>query len=159
MTYWSDMHKRSNGTTGRKEDSFNPEYIDFGENTTVYWAKDNLIIDDKDRFYFKDVENYNDNGWRLPTVEEVKQVDFSHVRKSWYRDNDGTGYVWIQLPGGTLRIKTEDSLYGFGMWTKDGHEKWPTCAYGYGYDNMSKFEIDTYLISQNRLYVFLVKDK
>jgi hypothetical protein len=156
---WSDIHKRSNGTTVRKEDSFNPEYIDFGENTTVYWAKDNLIIDDKDKFYFEDVENYNNNGWRLPTLEEVKQVDFSHVRKSWYRDDDNTGYVWLEYPAGTLRIKTEESIYGFHAWTKDRHEKWQNFAYDYGYDNMSKFNIDFSSIHQNRLYVFLVKDK
>lgn len=156
---WSDMHKRSNGEQERKEDKFNPEYVDFGENTTVYWAKDALNIDGENKFYFKDVEYYNNNGWRLPTLEEVKQVDFNHVWKRWYRDDDGTGYVWLEYPAGTLRIKTEKSIYGFHAWTKDRHEKWQNLVYDYGYDNMSIFNIDSSNIHQTRLYVFLVKDK
>ena len=156
---WSDMHKRSNGEQERKEDSFNPEYVDFGENTTVYWAKDALEIDGKNKFYFEDVENYNNNGWRLPTVEEVSQINFQDCRRSWYRDDDGVGYHWIKLKNGTLRIKTEESIYGFHAWTKDRSEKWQNQAYDYGYDNTTKFKIDFSNIHQTRLYVFLVKDK
>ena len=153
---WGSIRKKSLGQEERLEDSTR---IDFGPNTTVYWAQDALEIDGENQFFFEDVENYNHNGWRLPTVQEVKQVDFSHIRKSWYRDDDGVGYVWLQYPNGTLRIKTENSIYGFGMWTKDRSKEWQNHAYSYGYDNMSKFKIDTYLISQTRLYVFLVKDK
>lgn len=156
---WADIHKRSNGEQERKEDRFNPEYVDFGPDTTVYWAKDALEIDGENRFYFEDVENYNNNGWRLPTLEEVKQVDFQNCRRSWYRDDDGVGYHWIKLENGTLRIKTEESIYGFSAWTKDRLEKWQNHAYDYGYDNMSKFDIDSDNIHQTRLYVFLVKDK
>ena len=156
---WADIHKRSNGEQERKEDRFNPEYVDFGPDTTVYWAKDALEIDGENRFYFEDVENYNNNGWRLPTLEEVKQVDFQNCRRSWYRDDDGIGYHWIKLEHGTLRIKTEESIYGFSAWTKDRLEKWQNHAYDYGYDNMSKFDIDSDNIHYAKLYVFLVKDK
>ena len=156
---WSDMEERGSGDKVKKEDDFNPEYIDFGPETTVYWAQDALEIDNEIEFKFQDVENFNKNGWRLPTVEEVKQIDFKNFRKSWYRDDDGTPYNWIKLKNGTLRIKSEESFYGFHMWTKDRHEKWKHDAYVYGYDNMSEFCIYPSSFPLNKHFVFLVKDK
>lgn len=149
---WSDIQDRSTGEQERKEDE--PEYVDFGKNTTVYWAVENLQINDGNRFYFYDVKDYNKNGWRLPTVDEVKQVDWTHVRKSWY-----DGYIHILFPDkNELRIKSNDN-YGFHMWTSEPDPKFKTCAYSYGYDNMSKFDINPTGKLINRLYVFLVKDK
>ena len=156
---WSDMQDRGSGDKLKKEDDFNPEYIDFGPDTTVYWAQDALEIDDEIEFQFQDVENFNKNGWRLPTVEEVKQIDFQNCRRSWYRDDDGTPYNWLKLKNGTLRIKSENSLYGCHMWTKDRHERWKHDAYVYGYDNMSKFDIYPSSFPLNKHFVFLVKDK
>ena len=151
---WSDMEDRSIGDRVREEDKFNPEYVDFGENTIVYWAVENLIIDGCSKLYFDEVKDYNNNGWRLPTVKEVKQVDWTRVRKSWYE-----GYIHILFWGGDeLRIKSNDN-YGFHMWTSETDKKNPTAAWSYGFDNMSKFDIDAFNKRFNRLYVFLVKDK
>ena len=80
---WSDIQDRSSGDTIRKEDKFNPNYVDFGDDTTVYWAIDNLEIDGEGKFYFDDIKDYNNNGWRLPTVKEVNQLIWS-IWISWY---------------------------------------------------------------------------
>lgn len=150
---WSDIRKRGNGTDVKQEDTFNPEYVDFGENTTVYWAVESLEIDDENKFYFDEVEDYNNNGWRLPTIEEVKQLDWSHIRVSWY-----DGYKHIKFQGGDeLKINTAD--YGFHIWTSESDPKFKNCVYSYGCDNMGHFDIDSTNKGINRLYVFLVKDK
>jgi hypothetical protein len=159
---WSDMHKRSNGEQERKEDSFNPEYIDFGPDTTVYWAQDALELNGETEFNFEDVENYNNNGWRLPTVKEVEQVDFAKRDKriNWYREDDGIGYTHLHFNEGTLKIKDEDTYATshLTLWTKDRHEKWKHDAYVYGFHNY-KFDIYSSSFSINKHYAFLVKDK
>lgn len=159
---WSDIHKRSNGELERKEDSFNPEYIDFGPDTTVYWAQDALELNGETEFNFEDVENYNNNGWRLPTVKEVEQVDFAKRDKriNWYREDDGIGYTHLKFNEGTLKIKDEDTYATshLTLWTKDRHEKWKHDAYVYGFHNY-KFDIYSSSFLINKHYVFLVKDK
>ena len=154
---WGNISKRADGTLDRKEDIAVREFIDFGDDCTVYWAKDALEIDGKNLFYFEDVQDYNDREWRLPTVEEVKQVGLNYiVSRSWYRDDDGIGYIWIQYPNGTLRIKTEDGMASsINMWTKDRNNIFNNQAYYYNY----KFETYSGAIKISRLYVFLVKDK
>lgn len=79
---WSDIQDRSAGEVVRDEDKFNPDYVDFGPDTTVYWAIDNLEIDGEVKFYFDDVKDYNNNGWRLPTVDEVNQLKWN-IRIYW----------------------------------------------------------------------------
>lgn len=151
---WSDIQDRSSGEVIRDEDKFNPDYVDFGDNTTVYWAIDNLEIDGEVKFYFSDVQKYNNNGWRLPTVDEVKQINWDNIRTPWY---DGCKHLKFQ-GGIELRLFTNGSG-GFHMWTKDACAKWPTAAWSYGYDNMDKFSVDSFNKNLNRLFVFLVKDK
>ena len=156
---WNDIRKQSAGTVDRKEDD---TYVDFGPNTTVYWSKDALEIDGRNRFYFEEMENYSHNGWRLPTVDEVKEIEHElwHIDQSWYRDDDGVGYEWLEFPHGTLRIKSEMGFDGgCRMWTKERHPRFKNCAYDFGFNNSSKFSIDTAGINSARLYVFLVKDK
>ena len=153
---WGDIHRRNSGEVVRKEDAFNPEYIDFGDNTTVYWAKENLVIDGESRFYFDDVQNYNNNGWRLPTNKEVKELNWSKVDIYW-----AYGYVNIEFKGiedGILRIKRDVSSTGFHMWTKDRHERFKNDTYAYGYDNSYHFMVEPWG-HINKCYVFLVKDK
>ena len=160
---WADIYDRSTGDTVRKEDSFNPEYIDFGPDTTVYWAQDALELNGETEFNFEDVENYNNNGWRLPTVKEVEQVDFAKRDKriNWYREDDGIGYTHLNFNEGTFKIKDEDTYATshLTLWTKDRHEKWKHDAYVYGFNNY-KFDIYSSSVSINRKhYVFLVKNK
>ena len=90
---WSDMQDRSSGETIRKEDKFNPDYVDFGDDTTVYWAIDNLEIDGEGKFYFDDIKDYNNNGWRLPTVDEVNQLKWN---------------IWISWNKGCNHLKFDD---------------------------------------------------
>ena len=150
---WSDMQDRSSGETIRKEDKFNPDYVDFGDDTTVYWAIDNLEIDGEGKFYFDDIKDYNNNGWRLPTVDEVNQLKWN-IWISWY---EGCNHLKFD-DGNELKLKTNDSD-GFHMWTKEINTKFPDAAYAYGFDNSHDFDITSFNKSINRLFVFLVKDK
>ena len=149
---WSDMQDRSSGETIRKEDKFNPDYVDFGDDTTVYWTIDNLEINGEGKFYFDDIKDYNNNGWRLPTVDEVNQLKWN-IWISWYE-----GCKHLQFDDGNeLKLKTNGSG-GFHMWTKD-NTKFPDAAYAYGFDNSQHFDITSFNKSINKLFVFLVKDK
>ena len=150
---WSDIQDRSAGEIIRDEDKFNPDYVDFGPDTTVYWAIDNLEIDGEVKFYFDDVKDYNNNGWRLPTVDEVNQLKWN-IRIPWY---DGCKH--LKFDGGNeLRLKTNGSG-GFHMWTKEINTKFPSSAYAYGFNNSNDFDVTNFNKSFNRLFVFLVKDK
>ncbi len=150
---WSDIQDRSAGDVVRDEDKFNPDYTDFGPNTTVYWAIDNLEIDGKVKFYFDDVKDYNNNGWRLPTIDEVNQLKWN-IRISWY---DECRHLEFDS-GDELKLKTHGSG-GFHMWTKEINPKFPSGAYAYGFDNSYNFDISNFNKSINKLFVFLVKDK
>ena len=150
---WSDMQDRSSGETIRKEDKFNPDYVDFGDDTTVYWAIDNLEIDGEGKFYFDDIKDYNNNGWRLPTVDEVNQLKWN-IWISWY---EGCNHLKFD-DGNELKLKTNGSG-GFNMWTKEINAKFPNAAYAYGFNNSHDFDITSFNKSINRLFVFLVKDK
>ena len=150
---WSDMQDRSSGETIRKEDKFNPDYVDFGDDTTVYWAIDNLEIDGEGKFYFDDIKDYNNNGWRLPTVDEVNQLKWN-IWISWY---EGCNHLKFD-DGNELKLKTNGSG-GFNMWTKEINTKFPNAAYAYGFNNSHDFDITSFNKSINRLFVFLVKDK
>ena len=150
---WSDMQDRSSGDTVRKEDKFNPDYVDFGDDTTVYWAIDNLEIDGEGKFYFDDIKDYNNNGWRLPTVDEVNQLKWN-IWISWY---EGCNHLKFD-DGNELKLKTNNND-GFHMWTKEINTKFPNTAYAYGFDNSHDFDITSFNKSINRLFVFLVKDK
>lgn len=149
---WADLHSRGIGELEREEDEYNPEYIDFGKDTSVYWAVENLEIDGKNKFYFREVKDYNNNGWRLPSVEEVKELAWN-VNISW----DGSTHIKFQ-DGNELRIHS-DTMYGFHMWTKDINKKFKNNIWVYGFDNFYKFAIDSYNTSINKCFVFLVKDK
>ena len=150
---WSDMQDRSSGDTVRKEDKFNPDYVDFGDDTTVYWAIDNLEIDGEGKFYFDDIKDYNNNGWRLPTVDEVNQLKWN-IWIAWY---EGCNHLKFD-DDNELKLKTNGSG-GFYMWTKEINTKFPNAAYAYGFDNSHDFDITSFNKSINRLFVFLVKDK
>ena len=150
---WSDMQDRSSGETIRKEDKFNPDYVDFGDDTTVYWAIDNLEIDGEGKFYFDDIKDYNNNGWRLPTVDEVNQLKWN-IWISWY---EGCNHLKFD-DGNELKLKTNGSGR-FNMWTKEINAKFPNAAYAYGFNNSHDFDITSFNKSINRLFVFLVKDK
>ena len=150
---WSDIQDRSAGEVIRDEDKFNPDYVDFGPDTTVYWAIDNLEIDGEVKFHFDDIKDYNNNGWRLPTVDEVNQLKWN-IRTSWYK---GCKYFEFE-DGNKLRLKTNGNG-GFHMWTKEINPKFPSAAYAYGFNNSNDFDVTSFNKSINRLFVFLVKDK
>ena len=70
------------------------------------------------------------------------------------------GYSIIRFNKGIeLNVKT-DSSGGFHMWTKDEDNRFEAShAWAYGFDNMYKFDFDSYNTSFNKCRVLLVKDK
>ena len=146
---WGDIRRRGNGSVEKQEDAFNPEYIDFGDNTTVYWAVENLQIENKVKFTFDEVKDYNNNGWRLPTYKEVEQIDWTGTRIK-----HNIGYKSINFnDGNRLKIVTNGEG-GSRFWTKDSNEKYPTGATGYDAEG-NEYNFN----KSNTLFVFLVKDK
>ena len=152
---WTDMQKRSSGDDIRDEDAFNPDYIDFGENTTVYWMQDNLQIDGKVKFPFDDVKDYNNNGWRLPTKEEVEQLNWDGVKIQY------TAFklkYFVFSDGNKLEICTNGEG-GTMMWTSEAVDEYPTAAWSYGLNNDRELTLRPFNKKNNKLFVFLVKDK
>ena len=149
---WDDMQDRGTGDTVKKEDEFNPEYIDFGENTTVYWAKESLVLGDDEKFSWYDIKDYNNNGWRLPTLEEVKQVNWPKVNVSWYEH----GWHIRFEDGNEIKVITDGSEPS--MWTSSYEQRINTVSvYYYGYGG-SRFNINS-CIPYSKDFVILVKDK
>ena len=150
---WGDIRRRGIGSSEKQEDTFNPDYIDFGKNTTVYWAIDNLQIDGKVKFQFDEVRVYNNNGWRLPTKEEVEQLNWDGAKLQYK-----IGFKYFIFPDGNkLEIRTNGEG-GTRMWTSEIVEKYPTGAWGYGLNNAEKYTSDPFNRG-TKLFVFLVKDK
>ena len=72
---WGSALKRSNTGEDRREDKFNPDFVDLGEHTSVYWTTENLVLDGNDTFTWDEIYNFNKTGWRLPTRKELKEVN------------------------------------------------------------------------------------
>ena len=93
---WADIHKRSTGSKERKEDEFGNikslKPIDIG--LSVIWADRDLIIDGNDYFDFNEIKELTKflKGWRLPTLEEVAELD---TIKNSYASNDNEFYFEI----------------------------------------------------------------
>ena len=154
---WGDIRKRSNGTVEKQEDSFTPEYIDFGDDTTVYWAVENLQIDNKVKFTFDEVKDYNNNGWRLPTKEEVEQLNWDGVKIQY----TSFKFKYFVFPDGNKLEICTNAEGGTMMWTSEVVEKYPTAACGYGVDlnNIGELTLGKFNRNHNKLFVFLVKNK
>lgn len=153
---WGDLRKKSLGQVDRQEDAFNPDFIDFGDDTTVYWSKNGLVIDDKSKFHFDEVENYNNNGWRLPTIDEIKQIDWENKTLTW-KDN----LLHIKLSGGEF-ILNSSGMNNINMWAQQPHNNFPGSAYAYGYNFNNgdrSFSIKMFNRKHSNLLVLLVKDK
>lgn len=158
---WGDIRRRGNGTDVKNEDKFNPEYIDFGENTSVYWAVDNLNIDGQTIFKFDEVKDYNNNGWRLPTVEEVKQLNWKGGKTYW--DLRDYKHKVFAFPGGDkLRLKCSPTGNVPFMWTCEEADRdkigLGDMVWRYGYDNTGDFGLSA-CHKDNKSPAFLVKDK
>lgn len=90
---WADIHKRSNGVKVRKEDEIGNlsklKPIDMGG--TVLWADDDLSLKDEDDCYFTFDEVFElikNSGWRLPTLEEVAELDDIYKKGSFWENDD-----------------------------------------------------------------------
>ena len=172
---WGGILDKGAGESIKKEDEYNPEYIDFGKDTTVYWADCALEIDGEIKFDYDWINGWiehNGNGWRLPTENEVRQLNWerSIMYTTPYNDFE-KGFIGFQMgdKNGNLipdkllkyrRIPSKTSNVDH-FWTNDVHES-DNYTNGfirvYGFDNQFRFNI--WIVNKNnRNPVFLVKDK
>ncbi len=159
---WGGILDKGAGESIKKEDEYNPDYIDFGNNTTVYWAENNLIIDGDPKFKYNWINGwlkYNGNGWRLPTQEEVDQLKWKspvvNLKTGEYlfpiggRDEDRY-LIYTKI---TNYTSTSDRFM-----TKDESTFDHNFIITYGFDNVGRFKI-LGVNKEVRMPVFLVKDK
>lgn len=151
---WGDIRKKSLGQEERQENAFNPDYIDFGDDTTVYWTKKTIDINGNNRFLFDEIKDYNNNGWRLPTFEEVNQIN-------WYdcKIYSHKGDTYIKLQNGEFIIECGD-LGNINMWMKEEKSNFMKNSYGYNNNQGThEFSIKRFNRNYSTLYLLLVKDK
>lgn len=174
---WGGMLDRGSGDTVRKEDEYNPEYIDFGPETTVYWSDCALEIDGEVKFDYDWINGwikYNGDGWRLPTVEEVKQLKWMRGYYNLKPFGDfKSGCIWFHI-GNNMKNPVFDEKNVLKLeripnktstidqfWTNDVFESddfWNGSPKVYGFNNEGKFSIKV-VNKDNKYPVFLVKDK
>lgn len=151
---WGSIRKKSLGQEERQENAFNPDFIDFGDDTTVYWTKKNIEINGNNRFLFDEVKDYNNNGWRLPTFEEVSQIN-------WYDCEiySHKGDTYIKLQNGEFVIESA-GLGNINMWMKEEKSNFMKNSYGYNNNQGThEFSIKRFNRNYSTLYLLLVKDK
>lgn len=109
---WSDMHKRSNGVSIRKEDETNNlhylEPLDMGG--SILWADCDLALNDGDCYFtFDEVfELIKDSDWRLPTLEEVAELDDLYDKGLFSADDKA---FYFQYEGNTLIFEKKGLVY------------------------------------------------
>ena len=149
---WGDIRKKSLGQEERQEFAFNPDYIDFGDKTTVYWTSNCFSYENRVKFYYDNIEGYENNGWRLPTMAEVGQLDWENCQI--YMSG---GKTYVKLNGGEF-IFNDAGLSHINMWMQEGG--YNNNAYGYNNSQGThEFSIKRFNSNYTALYVLLVKDK
>ena len=89
---WTDIQSRSAGDTVRKEDDFTNikslKPLDMGG--SILWADDDLSLKDGDCYFtFDEVfELVKNSDWRLPTLEEVAELDDIYKKGSFWENDD-----------------------------------------------------------------------
>ena len=87
---WSDMQDRGTGEIKKKEDESNLSQlkpIDLGG--SILWADRDLDVHGNDLFTVNEVQKIiKGSEWRLPTVEEAKELDGEHG----YYETDGWSF-------------------------------------------------------------------
>ena len=149
---WGDIRKKSLGQEERQEFAFNPDYIDFGDKTTVYWTTNCFSYENQVKFYYDNIEGYENNGWRLPTMAEVGQLDWENCQIYM-----SSGKTYVKLNGGEF-IFDDAGLSHINMWMQEGG--YNNNAYGYNNSQGThEFSIKRFNRNYTALYVLLVKDK
>ena len=74
---WSNIHKRSNGSSERKEDMIKTNIkdmipVDIG--VSVLWADRDLEINEEVDLTFDEIKNFEIDGWRLPMQNEADEL-------------------------------------------------------------------------------------
>jgi hypothetical protein len=114
---WSDIHKRSNGETVRKEDEFrsnikNMKPVDLSSDFPVYWADIDLEVNGDDRFDWEETQSMKEQiektGWRLPKApQEIYEMFGKNIKKR----NEYLHRTWIPNQKGIItNEKTGEKL-------------------------------------------------
>ena len=99
-TIWGDINRRSQGNQVKKEDKTNIDSIkpvDVG--ASVLWADRDLEKQGEYLFAFDEIPPINSNGWRLPTMDEINELEkvlFGEEEKM-YISKDAFDYRIIPL--------------------------------------------------------------
>ena len=129
---WGDIRKRGLGDEIKKEDEVSNikklKPIDMGG--SVLWADDDIFYDGECLFTFDEAfELVKNSGWRLPTLQDVAELDilvnrgqFKHDNSLFYFENE-TGDVLKFIRRGIYLHTVKSHITDFGVyyygWTSD----------------------------------------
>ena len=165
---WTDIQRRSAGETIRKEDDIGniKELIPVDMGLSVLWADKDFEIEDECYFNFNDAIEFTKNtGWRIPTKEEVKELEYTLEIKNTNEVyilqgdfDDAPQLVFLKRGfkyGDSDRVAKEHSYSAWTSTKKDLEGMYFMATYGQ-YGHMGVYNSMHYL---NRLCVRLVKDR
>ena len=104
---WADIHKRSSGSQIRKEDATNINSIkpvDIG--ASVLWADRDLEKQGEYLFAFDEIQ-IDSNEWRLPTKEEIDELELKFFGKAVEVYHSENSYS-LQYIKSNMKITLED---------------------------------------------------
>lgn len=153
---WADIHRRSNGTQTKKEDKTNIDElkpVDIG--TSVLWADRDLEKYGEYLFAFDEIPPINSNEWRLPTIDEINELEnalFGEKEKIYISKNAYTlryreSNIKVKLIDGSLIYKNGDVELEFkargGVFPGNTRVDYVGEFYdGWGDDNTKDFDDD-----------------
>lgn len=162
---WTDIHRRSNGTQTRKEDSYNfnidkLEEVDLGPEFPILFADTDLVVNNELYFDWDQVENMlpqiKNTGWRLPLGPyEMKLIiklilKLDHISTEF---KDSTyGMIKNEKTGEYVSFATP-TKYGETYWCEDDYSG-PYSPYA-SMDNQRVFEVGNNYYQGSRKMVLL----
>ncbi len=178
---WDDIRRQSTGELVKKEDELTNikdiKPIDVG--LSVLWADRDLEYEDDCYFTFDEAfELIKDSEWRIPTLEEVAELDrlkssFSSNDKEFYFEFNGqhlgfpkTGFKrQIYSPMGFRGFMVDEDRFYYG-WTSTPYDKGSSQILTFDRENIWHSPINNKRITSqviqlnhDKLCVRLVKDK
>ena len=95
---WSDMEDRSIGDQVRKED----------DPLSVIWAKEDVEVNGVEYFSYEEALKLQHSGWRLPTLEEVAELDELYEKGLYKSDSEA---FYFMTSNGVLTFEKKGLIY------------------------------------------------
>lgn len=165
---WSDIRKRGIGNDIKQEDDIGniKELIPVDMGLSVLWADKDFEIEDECYFNFNDAIDFTKNtGWRIPTKEEVKELEYTLEIKNTDEVyiiqgdfDDAPQLVFLKRGFKYSDIDRVSKEHSYNAWTstkKDLERMYFMATYG----KYSHMEVFNGMHCLNRLCVRLVKDR